>query len=298
MIENKLGILDFLDEESRLPSGSDNSLITKLYQRFAVPTQKFFEKPRFGQVSFTIKHYACDVTYEIEGFIEKNKDTVSDEQMAILNNSSFEFLKQVVKIVEVPVEETASKTSRGGTSSSLKKPTLGSIFKASLVNLMQTIRMTDAHYIRCIKPNQTKTAFSFEPQMVLQQLRACGVLETIRISCAGYPTRWTFSEFVGRYYILTRSDQWVQDPKLLCDAIVKKNIENIDKYQVGLTKVFFRAGQVFIVNLACITREASFRSIKLLRNHNSKEYSAIYLPKTLLENEGCFNLDSKEYIYF
>jgi myosin-5 len=40
MIENKLGILDFLDEESRLPSGNDGSLITKLYQRFGVATQK------------------------------------------------------------------------------------------------------------------------------------------------------------------------------------------------------------------------------------------------------------------
>ena len=40
MIEYKLGILDFLDEESRLPSGNDGSLITKLYQRFGVATQK------------------------------------------------------------------------------------------------------------------------------------------------------------------------------------------------------------------------------------------------------------------
>lgn len=251
MIENKLGILDFLDEESRLPSGSDSSLITKLYQRFGVAAHKFFEKPRFGQQAFTIKHYACGVTYDIDGFIEKNKDTVSDEQLALLNKSALPFLCKVVEIVE-PEKPTApssadkapkrvSTMSRGG---ALKKPTLGSIFKASLVSLMNTIRQTDVHYIRCIKPNQTKQAFQFEPQMVLQQLRACGVLETIRISCAGYPSRWTFAEFADRYYLLTHSKEWAQDPRMLSAAIVKKTIEVEDKYQVGLTKIFFRAGQV------------------------------------------------------
>jgi myosin V len=113
LIENKLGILDLLDEESRLPSGSDGSLITKLYQRFAVPTQKFFEKPRFGQKAFTVKHYAVDVTYDIEGFIEKNKDTVSDEQLAVLNEGEFSFLKEVIYIEEpAPQEEVIHPSSR------------------------------------------------------------------------------------------------------------------------------------------------------------------------------------------
>ncbi|KAJ3289168.1 Myosin type-2 heavy chain 1 [Borealophlyctis nickersoniae] len=245
MIENKLGILDLLDEESRLPSGSDNSLITKLYQRFAVPTQKFFEKPRFGQQAFTIKHYACDVIYDIDGFIEKNKDTVSDELMAVLNASEFDFLKEVIKIevVEAPKPETTpGRAARGG--SSMKKPTLGSIFKASLVKLMATIRETEVHYIRCIKPNSAKVAFAFEAQMVLQQLRACGVLETIRISCAGYPSRSTFADFADRYYLLVPSKEWGPDAKKLTSTIVKKVISDEDKHQMGLTKVFFRAGQL------------------------------------------------------
>jgi myosin-5 len=65
---------------------------------------------------------------------------------------------------------------------------------------METINLTDVNYIRCIKPNEVKVAWIFESQMVLSQLRACGVLETIRISCAGYPSRWTFDEFVTRYF--------------------------------------------------------------------------------------------------
>ena len=250
MIENKLGVLDFLDEESRLPSGSDDSLITKLYQRFGSAEHKFFEKPRFGQRAFTIKHYACDVTYDIDGFIEKNKDTVSDEQLAVLGASTCDFLRDIVKIdVPEPKEEEVSRTPRGrGGGGQVKKPTLGSIFKASLVKLMETIRMTNVHYIRCIKPNQQKQPFGFEPQMVLSQLRACGVLETIHISCAGYPSRWTYGEFAGRYYFLVESKIYmgVDDPLKLTELVVKKQIKSEDKYQLGLTKIFFRAGQVIL----------------------------------------------------
>lgn len=72
---------------------------------------------------------------------------------------------------------------------------------------MDTIAQTNVHYIRCIKPNEAKEAWIFEPSMVLSQLRACGVLETIRISCAGYPTRWTFEEFADRY--VKRESGWM-----------------------------------------------------------------------------------------
>lgn len=90
------------------------------------------------------------------------------------------------------------KPGRKGPGAAAKKPTLGSIFKASLIQLKETIDSTNAHYIRCIKPNEAKAAWEFDPPLVLSQLKACGVLETIRISCAGYPTRWTFEEFAER----------------------------------------------------------------------------------------------------
>ena len=132
-----------------------------------------------------------------------------------------------------------------------RKPTLGSIFKLSLINLMETIGDTNVHYIRCIKPNEAKIAWEFDPSMVLSQLRACGVLETIRISCAGYPSRWTFEEFADRYFALVSSKHW--DPKAkpevrqLCSVILENSIKDEDKFQVGTTKIFFRAGQVCFI---------------------------------------------------
>lgn len=229
-------MLALLDEESRLPAGTDVSLLQKLHSQLDKPENKeVFKKPRFGNTSFTIAHYAVDVTYEVDGFIEKNRDTVPDEHLSLLASTKNKFLKEVLDIAllsskppESPnpnaaISETGSGSSRrssiipdpgrsslvsgGGGSAGAgqkrpgavaKKPTLGSIFKGSLANLMETLGVTNVHYIRCIKPNEHKRAWEFVPQQVLGQLRACGVLETIRISCAGYPSRWTYEEFVER----------------------------------------------------------------------------------------------------
>lgn len=219
-----------LDEESRLPAGTDTSFLTKLNNQLDKPENKnVFKKPRFGNTAFTIAHYALDVTYEVEGFLEKNRDTVPDEHMALLQGTKNAFLKEVLdaafaatKPADVPpasptVSETSSKRQSiipdpGRVSlmsqatagpkkpgAVARKPTQASIFKASLNSLMETLGMTNVHYIRCIKPNEQKKAWEFTPSQVLGQLRACGVLETIRISCAGYPTRWTYEEFAERY---------------------------------------------------------------------------------------------------
>ncbi|GAA6021324.1 hypothetical protein JCM10207_002697 [Rhodosporidiobolus poonsookiae] len=268
LIEGKLGVLSLLDEESRMPSGSDANFVQKLHSTVGAKPEnaKVFKKPRFGNNGFTIAHYALDVTYDSEGFLEKNRDTVPDEHLALLATTSNTFLKEVLDRADATkaavAEADAAKAAAaaeanpkrasvmggpkrlGGAGGTAKKPTLGSIFKASLISLMDTIDSTNAHYIRCIKPNEAKRAWEFEPPMVLGQLRACGVLETIRISCAGYPTRWTFDEFADRYYMLVPSSQWQQtsDLRALCSTILSTTTPEPDKYQVGLTKIFFRAG--------------------------------------------------------
>lgn len=221
-----MGVLALLDEESRMPSGSDATFLQKLYQQLIKPeTKDVFKKPRFGNTAFTIAHYALDVTYEAEGFIEKNRDTVPDEHLALLTTTKNVFLKEVLDTAlassKPPESPNPSPNPDGSKRSSLipdpgranlavgsssasgskrvaKKPTLGSIFKASLSSLMDTLSVTNVHYIRCIKPNEAKRAWEFQNQQVLGQLRACGVLETIRISCAGYPSRWTYEEFAER----------------------------------------------------------------------------------------------------
>jgi len=289
LIEGKMGILSLLDEESRLPMGSDDQFVTKLHHNYAADKHQFYKKPRFGKSSFTVCHYAIDVTYESEGFIEKNRDTVPDEHMAVLRASRNRFLGQVLDAASAVREKdgaaasTAVKPAAGrkiGVAVN-RKPTLGGIFRSSLIELMNTINNTDVHYIRCIKPNEAKEAWKFEGPMVLSQLRACGVLETVRISCAGYPTRWTYEEFALRYYMLVPSSQWTSEIRQMANAILTKALgastgKGVDKYQLGLTKIFFRAGMLaFLENLR--TNRLNDCAVLIQKNLKAKYYRRRYL---------------------
>ncbi|ORY72028.1 putative myosin MYO2 [Pseudomassariella vexata] len=290
LIENKLGILSLLDEESRLPMGSDEQFVTKLHHNFSADKNKFFKKPRFGKSAFTVCHYAIDVTYESEGFIEKNRDTVPDEHMEVLRASSNMFLGQVLNaalaVREKDVASAASNVAKPTPGRKIgvavnRKPTLGGIFRSSLIELMSTINNTDVHYIRCIKPNEAKEAWKFEGPMVLSQLRACGVLETVRISCAGYPTRWTYEEFALRYYMLVPSAQWTSEIRpmanfILSQALGESTGKGQDKYQLGLTKIFFRAGMLaFMENLR--TERLNSCAIMIQKNLKARYYRNRYL---------------------
>ncbi|KAK1785424.1 hypothetical protein P4O66_018792, partial [Electrophorus voltai] len=124
------------------------------------------------------------------------------------------------------------------------KKTVGLQFRNSLQLLMETLNATTPHYVRCIKPNDYKFAFTFDPKRAVQQLRACGVLETIRISAAGFPSRWTYQEFFSRYRVLMKQKDVQSDKKMTCKNVLEKLVQDPDKYQFGKTKIFFRAGQV------------------------------------------------------
>lgn len=96
-----MGILSLLDEESRMPSGSDASFLNKIHTTFGVPKhEQYYKKPRFARTSFTICHFACDVTYESEGFLDRNKDNVPDEMMEVVTNSKLQFLVDMINKVE------------------------------------------------------------------------------------------------------------------------------------------------------------------------------------------------------
>ncbi|KAI9714769.1 MAG: Myosin type-2 heavy chain 1 [Bogoriella megaspora] len=291
LIEGKLGVLSLLDEESRLPMGSDESFVNKLHHHYSGDKHKFYKKPRFGKSAFTVCHYAIDVTYESDGFIEKNRDTVPDEHMENLRETTNPFLSEVLDAAaaardkegaSVPgkPQAVANAGRRVGVAAN-RKPTLGGIFKASLIELMETINSTDVHYIRCIKPNESKEAWKWEGPMVLSQLRACGVLETVRISCAGYPTRWTYEEFALRYYMLVPSTQWTPQIRDMANNILKKALggttnDGHDKYQLGLTKIFFRAGMLaFLENLR--QNRLNEAAIMIQKNLRCKYYRRKYL---------------------
>ncbi|XP_014666593.1 PREDICTED: unconventional myosin-Vb-like [Priapulus caudatus] len=242
LIEAKMGILDLLDEECRMPKGSDKSWCDKMYKNMEGKSKQF-AKPRLSNTAFIVLHFADNVQYEVLGFLEKNRDTVIEEHLAVLRTSKYDLVKEL--FTEAVVKPSKSKAPAKPSSQKSRKSTVGSQFRDSLKALMEVMNTTTPHYVRCIKPNDEKESFQFDPKRAIQQLRACGVLETIRISAAGYPSRWTYQEFLNRYRVLIRSkDINRKDMRLTCENLLQNLIKDPDKFQFGKTKIFFRAGQV------------------------------------------------------
>ncbi|XP_065746063.1 unconventional myosin-Vb [Phocoena phocoena] len=251
LIEAKLGILDLLDEECKVPKGTDQNWAQKLYDRHS--GSQHFQKPRMSNTAFIVVHFADKVEYLSDSFLEKNRDTVYEEQINILKASKLPLVADLFHDGKdsAPAAATSSKISVRSARPLLKasnkehKKTVGHQFRTSLHLLMETLNTTTPHYVRCIKPNDEKLPFRFDPKRAAQQLRACGVLETIRISAAGYPSRWAYHDFYNRYRVLVKKKELANtDKKAICKSVLESLIKDPDKFQFGRTKIFFRAGQV------------------------------------------------------
>ncbi|OMO70685.1 IQ motif, EF-hand binding site [Corchorus capsularis] len=230
LIEKKPGgIIALLDEACMFPKSTHETFAQKLYQTFK--NNKRFIKPKLSRTDFTISHYAGEVTYQANQFLDKNKDYVVAEHQALLTASSCSFVASLFP----PHPEESSKSS--------KFSSIGSRFKQQLQSLMETLSSTEPHYIRCVKPNNALKPAIFENTNVIHQLRCGGVLEAIRISCAGYPTRRTFYDFLNRFGLLAPEVlEGNYDDKVACQLILDK--KGLKGYQIGKTKIFLRAGQM------------------------------------------------------
>uniref|UniRef100_A0A8D2Q936 Unconventional myosin-Va n=1 Tax=Varanus komodoensis TaxID=61221 RepID=A0A8D2Q936_VARKO len=300
LIEAKMGILDLLDEECKMPKGSDNSWAQKLYNTH-LNKSSLFEKPRMSNKAFIIQHFADKVEYQCEGFLEKNKDTVYEEQIKVLKSSKFKMLPELFQGEKTVSPTSATPPSRTALSRAAVKPaksklaqtnkehkkTVGHQFRNSLHLLMETLNATTPHYVRCIKPNDFKFPFMFDEKRTVQQLRACGVLETIRISAAGFPSRWTYQEFFSRYRVLMKQKDVLTDRKQTCKNVLEKLILDKDKYQFGKTKIFFRAGQVAYLEkiradklrAACIRIQKTIRGWLLRKKYLRMKRAAITIQR-------------------
>nr|XP_011462402.1 PREDICTED: myosin-8 isoform X2 [Fragaria vesca subsp. vesca] len=250
LIEKKPGgIIALLDEACMFPKSTHETFSQKLYQTFK--DHKRFSKPKLSPTDFTICHYAGDVTYQTEYFIDKNKDYVVAEHQALLTASACPFVSNLFP----HLREDSAKSS--------KFSSIGSQFKQQLQSLLETLSSIEPHYIRCVKPNNQLKPAIFENNNVLNQLSCGGVMEAIRISCAGYPTRKTFAEFANRFGILAPEvlkgslDKVTACQKLLQNA-------NLQGYQIGKTKVFLRAGQM--AELDACRAEVLGRSARVIQN--------------------------------
>jgi len=193
-----IGVLAILDEQCIIPQSTDETFSRYLYskcdhhRRFsASPSQRV-------EFRFSIDHYAGKVEYSTDSWIEKNKDELPSKSAALLKNSTFKLLTSIQRYIR-------SETRRGRSGTVVTK-SVGAQFSSQLNRLRERIDITTPHYIRCLKPNDNLLPEYFEPKNIVEQLRCGGVLEAVRVSRAGYPTRYPHDVFLARYYILGDKD--------------------------------------------------------------------------------------------
>uniref|UniRef100_A0A8D1JYH9 non-specific serine/threonine protein kinase n=1 Tax=Sus scrofa TaxID=9823 RepID=A0A8D1JYH9_PIG len=283
-LQKPLGLLALLDEESRFPQATDQTLVDKFEDNLRC---KYFWRPRGVELSFGIQHYAGKVLYDASGVLEKNRDTLPADVVVILRTSENQLLQQLFSIPLTKTGNLAQTRARITAASrslpphfsagrpkvdtlevirhpeettSMKGQTVASYFRYSLMDLLSKMVVGQPHFVRCIKPNDDREALKFSRDRVLAQLRATGILETVSIRQQGYSHRILFEEFVKRYYYLAfRAHQTPLASKESCIAILEKS--RLDHWLLGKTKVFLKYYHVEQLNL--LLREVIGRVVVL-----------------------------------
>merc|ERR1719300_441479 len=242
MFEKPMAFLAIFEEESLFPKATDQTFKEKLdtnllgkWPNFAKPNPR--PDP---DAHFAIVHYAATVSYNLTGWLEKNKDPLNDTIVELIKNGGNSLAIQCFKDhpgqpLEAPKDQDRKK-GKGG-------KTVSSYFKGQLDDLMGTLYKTEPHFIRCVVPNTHKQPGGVEPSLVMHQYQCNGVLAGIAICRAGFPNKMVYQEFKSRYNILGAKEvAKAKNDKAAAGAVLELVKLDKDKYRLGHTKVFFRAG--------------------------------------------------------
>jgi len=223
-----------------MPKGSDNTFTSKVYDIWDGKSKQF--KPsRDRKQGFILTHYAAEVEYSTEDWLSKNKDPLNDNITALLANSTDPHIASLFDGFASEGSRSKQRVKKGNFR------TVAQRHKEQLNSLMIQLNSTQPHFVRCIIPNELKRPRAFNGPLVLDQLRCNGVLEGIRIARTGFPNRLTFTEFRQRYELLTSGlPKGFVESRAAAQMILQSLDLDRSTYQMGRTKVFFRAGLVIL----------------------------------------------------
>ncbi|XP_032359245.1 myosin-IIIa isoform X8 [Etheostoma spectabile] len=299
-LQKPMGMLSLLDEESRFPQATDQTLVEKFEDNLKT---KSFWRPKRVDLGFGIHHYAGKVIYNAAGFLAKNRDTLPADIVLLLRSSENELVR---KLVTHPLTKTGNLAhTKGKGKNTMRSPrtptrtitfakmgvltlysnfsfsepgepadtpyhprettnmrtqTVASYFRYSLMDLLSKMVAGQPHFVRCIKPNNDRQASKFDREKVLVQLRYTGVLETAKIRRQGYSHRILFANFMKRYYILAFHAH--EEPAVTQETCgAVLEKAKLENWAMGKTKVFLKYYHVEHLNL--MVQQATQRIILL-----------------------------------
>uniref|UniRef100_A0AC11BY26 Myosin ID n=1 Tax=Ovis aries TaxID=9940 RepID=A0AC11BY26_SHEEP len=203
------------------------------YQREGIPWKHLCASDKILEFDrdFRIRHYAGDVVYSVVGFIDKNKDTLFQDFKRLMYNSSNTVLKNMWPEGKLSITEVT------------KRPlTAATLFKNSMIALVDNLASKEPYYVRCIKPNDMKSPQIFDDERCRHQVEYLGLLENVRVRRAGFAFRQTYEKFLHRYKMISEFT-WPNHDLPSDKEAVKKLVEYCgfqDDVAYGKTKIFIR----------------------------------------------------------
>uniref|UniRef100_A0A3B5MTB7 Osteoclast-stimulating factor 1 n=1 Tax=Xiphophorus couchianus TaxID=32473 RepID=A0A3B5MTB7_9TELE len=237
LIESKLnppGVMSILDDVCATMhakgEGADQTLLQKLQGQ--IGTHEHFSSWNRG---FIIHHYAGKVSYDVGGFCERNRDVLFNDIIELMQSSDL--------FIRALFPENLEVEKRG------RPTTASSKIKKQANSLVQTLMKCTPHYIRCIKPNETKRPRDWEETRVRHQVEYLGLRENIRVRRAGYAYRRVFNKFLHRYAILTRETwpKWRGEQRQGVLHLLRSVNMDQDQFQLGTAKVFIKAPESYFL---------------------------------------------------
>ncbi|KAG7275111.1 LOW QUALITY PROTEIN: hypothetical protein CRUP_009471 [Coryphaenoides rupestris] len=177
---------------------------------------------------FRLLHYAGDVNYNVNGFLDKNNDLLFRNLKEVMCMSENKILTQCFNR-----EELTDK----------KRPdTAATQFKSSLAKLMEILMSKEPSYVRCIKPNDSKQAGRFDEVLIRHQVKYLGLMENLRVRRAGFAYRRRYEIFLQRYKSLCPNTwpNWQGKQSEGVSTLVKHLGYKPEEYKMGRSKIFIR----------------------------------------------------------
>uniref|UniRef100_A0A3Q1CC80 Myosin motor domain-containing protein n=1 Tax=Amphiprion ocellaris TaxID=80972 RepID=A0A3Q1CC80_AMPOC len=237
LIEEKhKGIISILDEECLRPGETcDVSFLEKLEDTVGSHPHFITHKLANGKTrrvvsreEFRLLHYAGEVNYNVNGFLDKNNDLLNRNLKEVMCQSDNQILSHCFRREEV-IDQ--------------KRPEMAATqFKNSLMKLMEILMSKEPSYVRCIKPNDAKQPGRFDEVLVRHQVKYLGLMENLRVRRAGFAYRRRFEAFLQRYKPLC-PETWPNWHGRLVDGVstlVNHLGYKAEEYKLGRSKIFIR----------------------------------------------------------
>merc|ERR1719270_514424 len=222
-------------------------------------------------------------------------DPLNDTIIELFKNGSNPLLVNI--FYDHPGQPTEVKKDAGG--GGKKKgggKTVSSFYKGQLDDLMTTLYKTDPSFIRCVVPNTHKQPGGVEPGLVMHQYQCNGVLAGIAICRKGFPNKVPYPEFKARYNILAaKAVAKAKKDKDMAKAVFNAIQLEPEKFRLGHTKVFFRAGILGYMEevredkisdvLSWLQAQARGKSSRLVYKKMKEQKLALYCCQRTIRNK-------------